>query len=124
MIRRPPRSTLFPYTTLFRSGTAVVLVIAIPRRQIDAESHALPGARLGDLLHDVATERTVLDRMLGVARRPEAEAVVVLAGEDQSSHPAVARGAHDLVCVKIGGLEHLRRLVVVAPHEIRERVGG
>src|SRR3712207_7957457 len=26
MIRRPPRSTLFPYTTLFRSGTTVVMV--------------------------------------------------------------------------------------------------
>src|SRR3712207_7981009 len=25
MIRRPPRSTLFPYTTLFRSGGTVVL---------------------------------------------------------------------------------------------------
>src|SRR5258707_6215701 len=25
MIRRPPRSTLFPYTTLFRSGSAVEL---------------------------------------------------------------------------------------------------
>src|SRR3712207_8259957 len=25
MIRRPPRSTLFPYTTLFRSGTGVLL---------------------------------------------------------------------------------------------------
>src|SRR3712207_7455672 len=25
MIRRPPRSTLFPYTTLFRSGKIVVL---------------------------------------------------------------------------------------------------
>src|SRR5256885_9274847 len=25
MIRRPPRSTLFPYTTLFRSGVASVL---------------------------------------------------------------------------------------------------
>src|SRR5258705_4606795 len=24
MIRRPPRSTLFPYTTLFRSGSAAV----------------------------------------------------------------------------------------------------
>src|SRR2546430_8842982 len=24
MIRRPPRSTLFPYTTLFRSGGAIV----------------------------------------------------------------------------------------------------
>src|SRR2546426_2884170 len=26
MIRRPPRSTLFPYTTLFRSGAAVIKV--------------------------------------------------------------------------------------------------
>src|SRR3712207_9220488 len=25
MIRRPPRSTLFPYTTLFRSGTIVTI---------------------------------------------------------------------------------------------------
>src|SRR5256885_8763813 len=29
MIRRPPRSTLFPYTTLFRSPTAVELVAAV-----------------------------------------------------------------------------------------------
>src|SRR3989442_2321710 len=28
MIRRPPRSTLFPYTTLFRSGSDVRLVLA------------------------------------------------------------------------------------------------
>src|SRR5688572_33512035 len=28
MIRRPPRSTLFPYTTLFRSGVAVRVVDA------------------------------------------------------------------------------------------------
>src|SRR2546430_17441339 len=27
MIRRPPRSTLFPYTTLFRSPTAVVALV-------------------------------------------------------------------------------------------------
>src|SRR5258708_13463462 len=26
MIRRPPRSTLFPYTTLFRSKTASILI--------------------------------------------------------------------------------------------------
>src|SRR2546427_7298241 len=31
MIRRPPRSTLFPYTTLFRSP-AVVLVVRDPRK--------------------------------------------------------------------------------------------
>src|SRR2546421_7721164 len=27
MIRRPPRSTLFPYTTLFRSGIAVTALL-------------------------------------------------------------------------------------------------
>src|SRR3712207_7315331 len=29
MIRRPPRSTLFPYTTLFRSFPVMALVLAI-----------------------------------------------------------------------------------------------
>src|SRR5258707_8494635 len=32
MIRRPPRSTLFPYTTLFRSRHAEV-VVRIPQRE-------------------------------------------------------------------------------------------
>src|SRR2546422_1910763 len=32
MIRRPPRSTLFPYTTLFRSRLA-------PGRQVEVEDH-------------------------------------------------------------------------------------
>src|SRR3712207_8933714 len=30
MIRRPPRSTLFPYTTLFRSLDLTVLVLTVP----------------------------------------------------------------------------------------------
>src|SRR3712207_7366747 len=42
MIRRPPRSTLFPYTTLFRSGRAVAVgtgrAIA---RAVAAAVHAL-----------------------------------------------------------------------------------
>src|SRR5256886_14780323 len=40
MIRRPPRSTLFPYTTLFRSREAGVGVL-FP----DAEEYSLLGAR-------------------------------------------------------------------------------
>src|SRR5204863_986391 len=32
MIRRPPRSTLFPYTTLFRSGPEFVLSPCAPAR--------------------------------------------------------------------------------------------
>src|SRR3712207_8812321 len=29
MIRRPPRSTLFPYATLFRSGSAFLAMLAV-----------------------------------------------------------------------------------------------
>src|SRR2546427_6264475 len=39
MIRRPPRSTLFPYTTLFRSVREEGLVVEIERR---AEAGARP----------------------------------------------------------------------------------
>src|ERR1035437_6797252 len=38
MIRRPPRSTLFPYTTLFRSA----YVAAVPERYIVIESEKIP----------------------------------------------------------------------------------
>src|SRR5256885_2412641 len=33
MIRRPPRSTLFPYTTLFRSGTSCRAVVGWSREE-------------------------------------------------------------------------------------------
>src|SRR5258708_31740032 len=33
MIRRPPRSTLFPYTTLFRSNSFLVIVIGPSARK-------------------------------------------------------------------------------------------
>src|SRR3712207_7038417 len=36
MIRRPPRSTLFPYTTLFRSGLRAVVVDGSARVFADA----------------------------------------------------------------------------------------
>src|SRR5258707_6047993 len=35
MIRRPPRSTLFPYTTLFRSHIAVAVIHAVATRAAD-----------------------------------------------------------------------------------------
>src|SRR3712207_6875364 len=50
MIRRPPRSTLFPYTTLFRSEDGVVE--GLGAQQADGEGEAAPD--LADLagLHD------------------------------------------------------------------------
>src|SRR5258708_36885275 len=49
MIRRPPRSTLFPYTTLFRSGKRNFLrAILGPNRRIHvARRHVLRFATLG-----------------------------------------------------------------------------
>src|SRR3712207_7252707 len=40
MIRRPPRSTLFPYTTLFRSLRDLS---ALPRRELTADFHCVAG---------------------------------------------------------------------------------
>src|SRR3712207_6971963 len=52
MIRRPPRSTLFPYTTLFRSRRLALGVGAGEQQQVgDQAAHAAAGAkrRLGGL---------------------------------------------------------------------------
>src|SRR5256886_13065956 len=62
MIRRPPRSTLFPYTTLFRSGAVRYL-----QTQIAAARNRLPdlggkrigvvtGAAMGPLMPQVLAE--------------------------------------------------------------------
>src|SRR5260370_9357761 len=46
MIRRPPRSTLFPYTTLFRSlGPKKTWVIAIDRRGAERMAYSVGGGK-------------------------------------------------------------------------------
>src|SRR6266853_4857370 len=42
MIRRPPRSTLFPYTTLFRSATCRIAWRGQPARSISIGCRELP----------------------------------------------------------------------------------
>src|SRR2546426_6449815 len=45
MIRRPPRSTLFPYTTLFRSDVRQVQQVVLPRHADDDVADAAPGVQ-------------------------------------------------------------------------------
>src|SRR5438874_7309553 len=45
MLRRPPRSTLFPYTTLFRSGKATASAGLFARRQGPCALPAVLAAR-------------------------------------------------------------------------------
>src|SRR5256885_14915842 len=77
MIRRPPRSTLFPYTTLFRSlnarGTAIL--VDVPDVAVEIRQRAERAARrLLDAVrewigqrHRIAAERLLHDRVVGKA---------------------------------------------------------
>src|SRR3712207_7315655 len=63
MIRRPPRSTLFPYTTLFRSA------VLLAQRDVRGDLQGLGGAAgLGDLVgqgHREARRVRRRDELLG-----------------------------------------------------------
>src|SRR2546430_12620947 len=57
MIRRPPRSTLFPYTTLFRSLSLVVLLIC--RQWLEIFQHLMARLTIAFL---IAAAITFIDR--------------------------------------------------------------
>src|SRR3712207_8540724 len=63
MIRRPPRSTLFPYTTLFRSGEGRALAAHALERDVAVEQSGEPArdgeAEPGTALHRVAARAGV-----------------------------------------------------------------
>src|SRR2546430_16821483 len=70
MIRRPPRSTLFPYTTLFRSG--------------HAHHRALGHVAMGGehLFHRPRGEPVArdVDDVVGAAHHPEIAVLILVAG--------------------------------------------
>src|SRR3712207_8304365 len=75
MIRRPPRSTLFPYTTLFRSAL----------RDVDANFKLRPGARQ---IVDGAINRLVATydfALVQNAMTQRAALICVIMGEDRKS---------------------------------------
>src|SRR3712207_8932874 len=97
MIRRPPRSTLFPYTTLFRS----MLVTSYERDAI--RPHVL--GRFRDLLHATARHPAMLfylDNWLSQApreARPESRTVFVANPPIRSEeHTSELQSRQYLVC--------------------------
>src|SRR2546426_7154714 len=75
MIRRPPRSTLFPYTTLFRS----------PRRRLDADRRPVR-----------ADERPGV--FLAVVLKREAELLQAAIGARSEEHTSELQSPCNLVC--------------------------
>src|SRR2546430_13485599 len=84
MIRRPPRSTLFPYTTLLRSPAAI--------QPLDAEA-----GRQGQVRHaEVGPVRVLLD-LPGVVLRSE-EARVLTRPDRSEEHTSELQSQSNLVC--------------------------
>src|SRR5256885_10288184 len=66
MIRRPPRSTLFPYTTLFRS---LLFEVDLAMKRID--QHAAVGVLGHGVNGEIAPAQVVLERDIGRRVRSE-----------------------------------------------------
>src|SRR5256886_5357284 len=81
MIRRPPRSTLFPYTTLFRSIVVGVVVGGVAGFWPGPVRTAL--LALTDFV--LALPRVVLLLLLAAMARPSAVLVIVVLGDRKST---------------------------------------
>src|SRR6266511_6056420 len=62
MIRRPPRSTLFPYTTLFRSRRHVPRELRLPRLRRDRHRRAPGPVPRGEVLDERVAGEVERDR--------------------------------------------------------------
>src|SRR5258707_2976382 len=95
MIRRPPRSTLFPYTTLFRSGILLFVLLYAAERG-GARRH--PGMMTGLFLVGYAVAR-----MSGeLFREPDAHLGFILWGDRKSTrlNSSHANISYAVFCLK------------------------
>src|SRR2546430_3052176 len=103
MIRRPPRSTLFPYTTLFRSGDDARRARGTLRTAV--RDQGTSSVEFFPVTERVSTGRPKLDAMLGGGLLPGTLAVVYGAtgigkthlGLTFADHGRVADGARGIV---------------------------
>src|SRR2546422_4854563 len=97
MIRRPPRSTLFPYTTLFRSRRAADIITPekFKNFELSLEWKIAPNGNSGifyraseddDAIYWSAPEMQVLDD----AGHPDGQSRLTAAGSDYGLHPSPA----------------------------------
>src|SRR2546426_4827354 len=88
MIRRPPRSTLFPYTTLFRSHSGQPSLLGDPRAmKFDPVTFTIP-----------EVERIVLENGIIVYLLPDPELPLVTVSARSEEHTSELQSPCNLVC--------------------------
>src|SRR5260221_1905307 len=91
MIRRPPRSTLFPYTTLFRSNDEHVAVVERKRLAIIVENLGQAFSRNTDLVRseehtsELQSHSDLVCRLLLEKKKSEKSIIGVRADTDKRS---------------------------------------
>src|SRR3712207_9301063 len=94
MIRRPPRSTLFPYTTLFRSVDRVA--VELPRPDVVDDDRGDQGAERRERQRAVEVrERILAERLEQVLPGPESHASGLRDGAAARAAAAVGRAEYD-----------------------------
>src|SRR5438034_9679259 len=119
MIRRPPRSTLFPYTTLFRSGlegkTAIDAANAFAGRneQYEALAHEVKAHTNGPVAKAFNANFGVLYDRIGEQRLPPS----CLYAAEEGAHEVTEQLIHDagFEPVSLGGIENARALEDFVP---------
>src|SRR3712207_7244122 len=98
MIRRPPRSTLFPYTTLFRSpAPGERRAEDVVQRDAGAEVRPLPGAlgqrqqegqrpRSEEHTSELQSRQYLVCRLLLEKNKPTGNSLTIMASATSSSH--------------------------------------
>src|SRR3712207_7890791 len=87
MIRRPPRSTLFPYTTLFRSAIAW----RIPDERLELVPESGSEGRMSSIIHTGGL-RLLVSELVHGARAP------VRGGDRSEEHTSELQSRQYLVC--------------------------
>src|SRR3712207_8745568 len=105
MIRRPPRSTLFPYTTLFRS-VALASLLRTTGRTAEARFTLERGAKLGEVQAWLPLGNFYVEDLADVEAAEEAYRAGIAAGDGYCHHNLAVlladRGDLD------GAVEHFR----------------
>src|SRR3712207_7817371 len=100
MIRRPPRSTLFPYTTLFRSAGK-------PRLIVSYES----------LMDDWQPELARIAQFLGVPERAEQEDVRSAVGQFIDRESTRLNSSHANISYSVFFLKKKKKMIFTLKHD-------